>query len=121
MLILNLLKCLFITLFFIICMPIAIFLTICANILYILCLTVATIMSTLQIVYYILFYNERNDVVKPYILEQLELLCNKPDSDYYQYPFNEIIEYYDCVCLTIIKNMYCRFWEIVDMYKQLKK
>jgi hypothetical protein len=100
--------------------PIAIFLTICANILCILFLTVATIVSTLQIVYYILFYNEVNDVVKPYILRQLELLCNKPDNDHYQYPFNELIEDYDYFCLTIIKNMYDRFWKIVDMYKQLK-
>jgi hypothetical protein len=98
--------------------PIAIFLTICVNILF---LIVTSIVVTIQIIIYILFYNENNDFTKPYFLEQIELLCDKYHNDSDQYPFDEVIKDYDIFCLTMIKNMYCRFWEIVDMYKQLKK
>jgi hypothetical protein len=57
---------------------------------------------------------------EPFIFYQLKFIYNKPGSDDYKCLFNELIEGYDCFCLTIIKNMYCEFWEIVDFYKQLK-
>jgi hypothetical protein len=110
----------FIIIFYYLCAN-SIFLTICANILYILFLTLFLTVEIILYIFHFVYYHIWVYLPQPFIFYQLKFIYDEPGiGDDYKCLFNELIEGYDCFCLTIIKNMYCKFWEIVDFCKQLK-